>query len=300
VMITGRAGNTLTIGGLLEAGQTVPGRGQEGTLAQAFAAGTRVEGRVTRDTLSRTSKNLAPLASYTLLKAPKDSYQDGYVVSSYDPTGNPGVLVAKDVNTWRFLNYISQFSKVVTASAVTSVSASSLVLSNVVAGKYLIQFTSGVLAGQIRPIDTNAANAVTWTGAVSPPASIGDTFEILEAQVSILADFSASNGVPIGNNGGTADIIDVAYAPAITSLTNNMVVLVVLSTPTTSPTPTFSPNGLAAKTIVGYDGGPLISGQLNGTIVLRYDSSTQKWWLVAGGVPTILSVQPLSFFIGNF
>lgn len=301
VMITGRTGNTFTIGGLLDIGQSVAGRGQEGTNAQAFTAGARVEGRITKNTLGRLSTNLASLSSFDLLVSPKNSWNSGFVVSSYDPAGNPAVVVAKDIHTWRFLNYTSQMSATVTSATLTSATASSIVLSNFAANKYIVQFTSGALIGQVRQIVTNAANQITWTTATTTNASAGDTFEILEAQVSIISDFANINtGTPIAVNSGTVDAITATYSPAIASLSNNLVVEVVLSGPNTSTVPTFSPNGLTARTIVSFDGTPLNIGQINGTILLRYDTATTKWWLISGGASVnTVSIQSLSFYLGN-
>lgn len=84
---------------------------------------------------------------------------------------------------------------------------------------------------------------------------------------------------PIAPNSGTADAILANYSPAISQLSNNLLMYVVLSTPNITATPTFSPNGLTPKQIMGYNGAAGTPGMLRGTVLLRYDLSTDKYWL---------------------
>lgn len=188
VMITARTGNTLTIGGLLESGQTVPGRGQELTTAQAFAAGAKVEARITKNTLGRLSTSLSQVSSVDLLFAPKDSYNDGYVAASFDPFGNPVIALFRDQYTWRFPNFTNQVSATATAGTLTSVTASSIALSGISPGKFLIQFTSGDQTGKIRVVTSCVANVVSWTTTLGAAPAVTDTFEILKSNASILFD----------------------------------------------------------------------------------------------------------------
>lgn len=189
VMITSRVGNTLTIGGLLYSGETVPGRGQEGTISKTFAAGARVECRTTKGTLSQYTKTFTQIGGVDQLVAPKNAYQDGYVSSTVDPFGTPAITVVKDPNTWRFLTYTPILTLTVSGSnTTTTVAASAVSLSLVTTGKYLVQFLSGTYAGQVRAVTACAGNIVTWGVALAGPPAIGDTFEVLKANASILAD----------------------------------------------------------------------------------------------------------------
>lgn len=188
VMITSRVGNTLIIGGMLYSGQTVQGRGQEGTSCQSFSVGTRVECRVTRDTLGRASTSLGPISSVDLLLAPKDSYNHGYITGTLDLYGNPVIAVVKDTNTWRFLSHTSQASSTVTTSSTTSVTATFISLTGALTGRYIIQFTSGALSGQVRQVTSVASNVVTWVGATGSAPSVGVTFELLKSNAAIIAD----------------------------------------------------------------------------------------------------------------
>jgi hypothetical protein len=297
IMVTGRIGNTFTIGGFLESGETVPGRGQEASAAKAFSAGARVEGRVTKGALDRTSKNLTPLASIDLIVAPKDSYNEGYIVGTLDAYGNPILAVAKDIYTWRFLNYTTRFSKTSTAVSTTTITCASLVVSDVAAGKYLIQFTSGVHAGKVRTVSSVVANVTTWSGALSPAPTIGDTFEILKATASIIDDALSNLTFPISDNFGTTNAIAGTYGSGITTLTDNLTLMVVLTAGNTITSPTFSPNSLTAKVVKQNDGTALAIGQLTGTVTLRYEVSTDNWRLVESQATNGTSA--LSFFLGN-
>lgn len=298
LMITNRTGNTLTIGGYLEAGETVPGRGQELTLAQTFSAGARVEGRVTKNSLSRMSRNLTAIASVNDIIAPKDSYEDGYVASTFDPFGNPIITIAKDDYSWRFLNYTSQLTDTVASSTGTSVTGTSVPISDVAAGKYLIQFTSGTHTGKIRMVTSIAANTVSWSGSIGTAPAAAVSFEILKANASIVADALANLTFPIATAGGTVDAITASYPSTASVLIDNLTLLVVLSGANTVSNPTFSPNALTPKTITNNDGTALEVGQISGTVMLRYESGTDNWRLVATQLG--VGVQPINYFIGNF
>jgi len=191
VMITSRIGNTLTIGGFLESGETVPGRGQELTTAQGFAAGARVECRITKNTLGRNSTAMSVVSSVDQIFAPKDSYNDGYVATSLDPFGNPVITIFKDQFTWRFLNFTNQISTTATAGTTTSVTAASIAIPGITSGKFLIQFTSGTETGKIRVVTACASNIVSWTTPLTNAPVASDTFEILKSNASILFDVLA-------------------------------------------------------------------------------------------------------------
>jgi hypothetical protein len=73
---------------------------------------------------------------------------------------------------------------------------------------------------------------------------------------------------------------------------------VVLSGTNSIAAPTFAPNGLVPKIIRNNDGTTLAVGQLTGTVMLRYESSTDDWRLV--GSQQSIVVQPVNYFLGNF
>jgi len=85
------------------------------------------------------------------------------------------------------------------------------------------------------------------------------------------------------DSAGTVDAITATYAPAITSLVNGMIIGVRASGANTITNPTFSPNGLTARTIVKNGGQALVAGDIYGDgheILLRYDSSNTRWELL--------------------
>jgi hypothetical protein len=96
------------------------------------------------------------------------------------------------------------------------------------------------------------------------------------------APYTANWRIPIADNGGTSDALTASFNPALTSLTDNLVVKVVLASGSanTTASPTFNPNGLGAANIVNEDGTQVSIGQLRGTIELRYEASTLNWRIV--------------------
>jgi len=83
--------------------------------------------------------------------------------------------------------------------------------------------------------------------------------------------------------GGTADAITATYAPAISALTNGCRVRFRALLANVTTTPTFAPNGLAAKTIVKASGTALVAGDiqaLHHECDVQYNSTTDKWHLL--------------------
>jgi hypothetical protein len=83
--------------------------------------------------------------------------------------------------------------------------------------------------------------------------------------------------------GGTVDAITATFSPALTVLTNNTLICVIAAGANVTTTPTFSPNGLTAKTIVKGSNQALVAGDIpgaNAVLLLRYDSGLDKWVLI--------------------
>lgn len=74
------------------------------------------------------------------------------------------------------------------------------------------------------------------------------------------------------------DTITATYSPAPTLVDKNVLFLRTAGA-NTSTTPTFSPNGLTAHTIV-KNGQPLIAGDLQGVVILMYDLTNTRWELL--------------------
>lgn len=86
--------------------------------------------------------------------------------------------------------------------------------------------------------------------------------------------------------GGTADAITATYSPSITSLEDGQILFVRATAANATTTPTFSPNGLTARTIVKKGGQALVSGDVFGAgheLALRYDLSNTRWELLNPG-----------------
>lgn len=83
--------------------------------------------------------------------------------------------------------------------------------------------------------------------------------------------------------GGTANAITATYVPAVTTLAAGLTLLVRASSANTTTTPTFAPNGLAAKPIVKGANLPLAVGDIAGAghwLEFQYDLTLAKWVLM--------------------
>lgn len=80
--------------------------------------------------------------------------------------------------------------------------------------------------------------------------------------------------------GGTADAVTAAYSPAVTALTDGMILSFRATAANATTTPTFSPNGLTARTIVKNGGAALDKGDITGNLAeyfLRYNLANTRW-----------------------
>lgn len=91
------------------------------------------------------------------------------------------------------------------------------------------------------------------------------------------------------DGGGTADAITATYAPAITAVVDGMVLYVRATAANATTTPTFSPNGLTARTITKTGGNALAAGDIVGdghVLALSYEAANTRWELLNPGIPT--------------
>lgn len=82
---------------------------------------------------------------------------------------------------------------------------------------------------------------------------------------------------------GTADAITAAYSPAVTALTDGLILGFRASGPNTITTPTFSPDGLTARTITRSGGAPLRAEGIpaaNAEMLVRYNLANTRWELL--------------------
>lgn len=83
--------------------------------------------------------------------------------------------------------------------------------------------------------------------------------------------------------GGTADAITATYSIPITALVDGQMCFVRASAANATTTPTFSPNGLTARTIVKQGGVALAASDIRGDgheLILRYDLANTRWELL--------------------
>ena len=122
-----------------------------------------------------------------------------------------------------------------------------------------------------------SGKTLTFSEAPSVPSvEEANNIEIIYLQKKGVAQ-TTNWKFPIASNTGTSDALLATYSPTISSLANHTLAMVVLSTPNTTTTPSFSPDGLPAKIIVNNAGTTIGVGALSGTVTLRYDSGLDKW-----------------------
>ena len=82
--------------------------------------------------------------------------------------------------------------------------------------------------------------------------------------------------------GGTADAITATFSPTISALVDGMTLCVRAAGANATTTPTFSPDGIAARPIIKGAGAALVEGDIAGAghwVVLRYDQTLDVWVL---------------------
>lgn len=102
------------------------------------------------------------------------------------------------------------------------------------------------------------------------------------------------------DGGGTADAITASYSIPLTALVDGQLCFVRATAANATTTPTFSPSGLTARTIVKNGNHALAAGDIAGDgheLILRYRLSDTKWELLnpaVTGVPTLTGNNTLS------
>jgi hypothetical protein len=163
---------------------------------QAKLVFTNIAAVIDYEILTLTEAKLIEVPSVNVLQAPLFSPANAYIAHGGDDEGNP-ILVMRDSNyKWRFMNHKTIVvsgaitSGTNTASQITS-TALALGLDNVVAGKYLIQFTSGALQGFPRTVASAASNTLTVSAPFGSAPNVGDTFEVYQSDSSLINTISS-------------------------------------------------------------------------------------------------------------
>lgn len=175
-------------------------RGRENTTAQSFQASTKIENRVTRDTLAsfaRLTDRLATIANVDSITSPATSDANSYLTVSTDDGGSPIVAVSNNGVTWRFLNYSTVITAGTLASAGTTTTATVVNASAAIplpfSGKYIIQFTTGLNTGNARAITSVAGTTINWSTALPNVPAIGDGYEVYQSTNSSLNNLNSAS-----------------------------------------------------------------------------------------------------------
>jgi len=99
--------------------------------------------------------------------------------------------------------------------------------------------------------------------------------------------------------GGTANALTATYTPTVTALVSGLTLYVRAGFANTTTTPTFSPDGFTAATIVKTNNQPLKIGEIAGNghvLILQYDGINSNWELLnpATIYTNVAQIQPIS------
>lgn len=174
------------------------------------------------------------------------------------------------------------------------------------ASKWVIIGTASVAAsgitftptGTIAATDVQAAIAEVASESLKVASNLSDVGSVATARsnLSVPSKAELQNASFISSDaGGTADAITASYTPAITALTDKMILQVVAAVANATTTPTFTPNSgtITVRTIVKGSNEALLAGDIPGDdagIFLQYNEGLDKWVLLnpavsAGALP---------------
>lgn len=149
------------------------------------------------------------------------------------------------------------------------------------------------------PLPSSINDLSQTAGSNSPagsesPSTIDDYLRVYASYIAFLRDSAQNGSLNYAAAGGSANSITATYSPVVTTLTDSTVLLFKAAANNTGQT-TFSPNGLAAKPIVGPTHALLQGGEIiaNGDVCLQYNSSIGggSWVIIysTGGTLTTLA-----------
>ena len=137
---------------------------------------------------------------------------------------------------------------------------------------------------------------MTWADTSSGFLKIRDAANSTWIIVGSLADLGiqSSNQI-VATAGGTADALTATFAPAVTTLSNGIILYIRAGSANATTAPTLSVNGLVAKTIVKGNGIALVPGDIAGAghwIEVQYDTTFGQFVLLnpATGVAVVSTV----------
>ncbi|MCX7172603.1 MAG: hypothetical protein NT159_01435, partial [Proteobacteria bacterium] len=100
--------------------------------------------------------------------------------------------------------------------------------------------------------------------------------------VTVTVERTGDNGVdslPTAAADGPVDAVTATFTPALT-LVDQQKCCVVLAGPSTSATPSFTPNGWTTYLVKGPGAAALVAGEMNGTAIFIYHSAGTYWELM--------------------
>lgn len=107
------------------------------------------------------------------------------------------------------------------------------------------------------------------------------------------ADQVQNGSINWGVSGGTADAITVTYSIPLLSLIDGQICYFRATGANTVTNPTFSPDGLTARTIVKNGGSALAAGDIAGAgyeCIVRYNLANTRWELLNPKVPSVTNL----------
>src|ERR1043166_8185413 len=129
----------------------------------------------------------------------------------------------------------------------------------------------------------NGVDVLQVTGAGAATPSVVNVLSPNSLQVngaSVIQAWVAS--------GGSADAITATFNPAIAALTDGLICGVRAAAANATTTPTFSPNGLTARTVTKSGNTALVPGDIAGAgheLLLRYNLAGMRWELLNPAFP---------------
>jgi hypothetical protein len=246
---------------------------------------------------------LLEIDSYPNVARPLDQLTDAnaIIVHDNDDFGAPSFAVRKSDSEWGWERYMRIVSGTVVSNggnSTTKLYSNDIqkAVQDVSTGKFLVQFLNGAYAGQTRILSAAGDDNVTWTGALGSATTAGMTFEILQSLGSRIETKAITRWAGAG---GSANAITATFSPPLITLADGQIVGVRAGAANSSATPTFSPDGLTARTITRIGGVALEPRDIYGSgheILLRYNLGATRWELLN---PTMIGTSSTKWAAGG-